>query len=223
MTVLPPVTLRESREIDNEKCLRCSKCREWKGLDQFSPNNFTRSGRQSHCKACVRAHHVERRAKQAIKNAQKRAVKKAFSKNQSVGWKPKKTAQNGLKRKRAAIKPVSEKRKGWLELYRTKRDAEDYVPAFDCRIFDNGEIEVFRTAGHRRQFQPHHVFRRIKWCHLLFRWCSPELHEWIENNTVKAKEMGLLFTVERGQLVNPSDKDPFGILEEFRELQLKYS
>lgn len=186
MTVLPPTTLRESRILNDEQCLRCSKCREWKGLDQFSPNNFTRSGRQSHCKACVREYHVERRAKQAEKNAQKRAVLRSFSQNQSVGWKPKKTAQKGLKRKRAAIRPVSEKRKAQNKRYLKLR--LEFLR--DHQMCQAPNCQNFSTEVHHINSRSGEMLLDFTQCVALCGIC----HRMVHDNPLWAKEHGLYHT-----------------------------
>lgn len=110
----------------------------------------------------------------------------------------------------------SPQKKVWDDLYRSKHQADpeiitawDLVPQRDGNPF----LVVFQTLKVR--VDRHHVFRRHKWQILLYRYVTRRLHDWIEAHSQKAREMGLLYRVEKGNLINPSPQDPFGILPEF--------
>jgi hypothetical protein len=48
---------------------RCTRCRDFKPLEEFSPNPLKKDGHQSHCRSCCRAAHSlwYERAKKDVK------------------------------------------------------------------------------------------------------------------------------------------------------------
>lgn len=227
MTTLPPYTIRESRVINGEECLRCSKCKEWLELDKFGTNKFTRSGHQSHCKECQKDGRAKSREKQRAKHAAKcaeMAVRKAFSRKQPIVRKPSKTPQKSPPRKRKAIPAMSTDKIAWNQLYKSKHEADpEVVQGYSIR-WEGGSVPVItRIHGPKGCFERHHVGRRWRWLLLWYRYVTPALHKWIEDNSQKARELGLLFDVVRGEMRNPSRYDPLESLGEFEQLKAAYS
>lgn len=185
MTVLPPFSLRESRIIDDVQCLRCSKCKDWKPLDQFGATKHRRSGRQSHCKVCKNAFMKDYQAKVRARKAKNRAemAQDAPSKSK-VKRVPKlsKTLQNGLKSKRKAINPVSDKRKSQLAEYAVIRlEFLGHHPVCQvCRIRPSEVIHHVNSRAGKML----NDFTQVKAC------CNP-CHDRIHQEPAWAKEHGL--------------------------------
>jgi hypothetical protein len=223
MTILPPITLRESRSIDGEDCLRCSKCKDWKPKTQFTPNRHRRSGYHSRCKPCKSQENLKTQAKFRARAAAKRTemaqeellkakTGKVLSKLGTPSQKPRKR-----------IPAMSEQKRKWTDLYREKCEADpEIVTGYDLKWDDHGEPVIVPVMAHKLSFDRHHTGRRHRWLILWYAYVSPVLHEWIEANSAKARELGLLFSVESGHLRNPSEHDPLQCLEEFYRLQDRY-
>lgn len=136
--------------------------------------------------------------------------------------KPPKTRQKPQKRQRKAIPRMSKSKAEWESLYWAQKASEPAeVTGYNMNLI-GGVPSIFSFTGIPAEFERHHVFRRHNWQILLYRHVTHRLHEWIESNSARAREMGLLFNVERGELRNPSQNDPFGILPEFEALKAKY-
>jgi hypothetical protein len=135
-----------------------------------------------------------------------------------------KTLQNPRKRQRKAIPAMSEDKKVWTALYRAKHEADPlFVEAMDLLTIVGGEPILIQVSGPKERFERHHIGRRWRWLLLWYRYITPALHTWIEANSKKAAELGLLFDVVRGELRNPSPHDPLDCLTEFEELKKQYT
>lgn len=150
-------------------------------------------------------------------------MEKAFTKTAVVGWKRPKALQKPKKRKRTAIKAMSREKQTWTALYRAKCNQDTLFGVVYDLGWDGDEPVVIRRVGSRVGYERHHVARRIKWAILLYRYCSPELHTWIEAHSAKARELGMLFNLEGGELRNPSPHDPFNVKPEIEELKNHYT
>lgn len=186
MTILPPFSLRESRIIDDEQCLRCSKCKTWKPQDQFSPKPFSRNGFHSHCRECLKLDRAASRLKAQAKRSQKlteMAQERSSEPKEPKIQKSAKTLQKGLKSKRRAIKPVSDKRKKQNAEYSMLK-AEFLMQNLYCEVFP----ALIATEVH------HGMGREGKWLLDTSHWhaVSRAGHEWIENNRAEAAKRGFL-------------------------------
>lgn len=117
---------------------------------------------------------------------------------------------------------MSDEKRDWNTLYRERIDRDTLYGVYYDLGEKNGEPVVVRKVGSRLGCERHHVCRRWNWAILLYRFCTPELHRFIEDNSANARAMGTLFNLERGELRNPSPHDPLEALSELRELQSKY-
>lgn len=134
-----------------------------------------------------------------------------------------KTHQKPTVRQRKAIPRMSEDKKVWDSLYKAKLQSDpEVVTGYDLWWAGPKPI-IVKVHGPKNSLQRHHVGRRWKWLILWYRYVTEELHTWIEHNSATAREMGLLFNVERGQLRNPSEHDPLNCLEEFYRLQKQFN
>jgi hypothetical protein len=135
-----------------------------------------------------------------------------------------KTLQNPRKRQRKAIPAMSEDKKMWDRLYKAKAGLDpEVVQGYNLR-WEGVDVPVItRIHGPKGVFERHHVGRRWRWLLLWYRYVTPALHTWIEANSKKARELGLLFNVVRGELRSPSYHDPLDCLTEFEELKKQYT
>ncbi len=129
-----------------------------------------------------------------------------------------KTLQKPPGRKRTPLAKVSDKRKEWNALYQSKHESDPPM------VWGWGLVagKPHGMQMYRSNLERHHPFRRLNWAILLYRYVTPEFHEWIEANGTRARRMGLIYDVERGELRNPSPHDPFEILQEFQSLKSEY-
>lgn len=221
MTVLPPIKLRETKEIDGETHMRCSKCRTWKPEDQFNANRHTRSGRQSFCKPCQKEakaksleKHKDKLEARRAANRVRMAIQRSFTKTAPTYPKPAKTLQKPNARKRKAIRRVSSKRKDWLKQYEAKKKADgEFVTAWD--LTPTGHVCVIRMFI-KDLLHPHHPLGRVACRILFYRWVTPTLHDWIHKRAAWAREQGLILPEMSGRESGPDQPDPFGILPEYR-------
>jgi hypothetical protein len=130
-----------------------------------------------------------------------------------------KTAKDAPRAKcvrKKAIPAMSMEKREWDAKYKAKhRSDPDEVLAWDGVPKADGTIFLVCFRGRKSMLERHHVFRRWGRLIMLYRYVTRRLHAWIEANSKKAREKGLLFDVVRGELRNPSKHDPFGILPEF--------
>jgi hypothetical protein len=195
---------------------RCTKCRESKPATEFYRNPQRKPGVSSKCIPCYREHakaaSAAARAKEALRKLSEAKKAKAPSKKPKASQKPRKR-----------IPAMSEQKRKWTDLYREKCEADpEIVTGYDLKWDDHGEPVIVPVRAHKLSFDRHHTGRRHRWLILWYSYVSPVLHEWIEANSAKARELGLLFSVESGHLRNPSEHDPLNCLEEFYRLQDRY-
>jgi hypothetical protein len=195
---------------------RCSKCRESKPATEFYRNPQRKPGVSSKCILCYREHakaaSAARRAKEALRKLSESKKVKSLSKKPKASQKPRKR-----------IPAMSEQKRKWTDLYREKCEADPEVVQGYAIRWEGGDVPTInRIHGPKHCFERHHVGRRHRWLILWYVYVTPELHQWIEANSAKARELGLLFSVESGHMRNPSKYDPLNCLEEFYRLQDKY-
>lgn len=56
-----PQVKKEIKVINGIQKLRCSKCKYWYTLDEFSKNKMTSTGKASYCKYCQKSHYDDKR------------------------------------------------------------------------------------------------------------------------------------------------------------------
>lgn len=128
-----------------------------------------------------------------------------------------KTRQRGPVSKRKAIRPVSDKKEAWNRKYNAKKRAEvGYVTGWGLGR-DRGIPFLVRTQDTKSWFEPHHPLGRIG-CRILFYvWVTPELHQYIHQYPDIAREKGWILPEMSGRTSDEAQRDPFEILEEYRE------
>jgi hypothetical protein len=192
---------------------RCTKCRETKPATEFYRNPSRKPGVSSKCIPCAREHakaaSAAARAKEALKKlSEAKKVKSSVNKP--------KTSQ---KPRKCKLRPRSREKARWEQLYRLKCGSDTHFGMiYRLDLTEKWNPRIIAYKGGRAGCERHHPFRRIKWCILLYRYITPELHTWLESNATRARHIGLLFDVERGELRSPSKWDPFEILDEFKKV-----
>jgi hypothetical protein len=189
MTVLPPCTPRETRTIDGSDCLRCSKCKNWKPMDQFGPRSSRLSGRQSHCKPCqnqtiaeCRKRAAERKAKKRTEMAQERLLNKQTGKDTP---RHPKAFQKPQKRQRKPIRKVSVKRSSQNRRY------------LKLRMEFLAEHPTCQACKHNPSAEVHHINSRHGEMLLDFTQCAALCgicHRMVHDNPLWSKEHGLYHT-----------------------------
>jgi hypothetical protein len=220
---------------------RCTHCREQKPRTEFYGNPGKPAGRSSWCKPCARE--SSKVKSQARRDAWREKTKDWPKAKRGRPRKPRTAVLEPVipkvlyhkpkprpeprkppkKRRVHRIRAMSQEKREWMDLYRIKCENDTLFGVVYDLGWDGDKLVVLRKIGSRAGYQRHHVARRIKWAILLYRYCSPELHSWIENNSAKARELGMLFNLECGELRNPSPHDPFNVKQEIEELKFKYS
>lgn len=198
-----------------------------------------RSGRSSWCRKCHASHvntkRMERREEWEAagltrygkqRKPRKRSQKALeHSKAQSPSATPKalqKPRKRPKKPRRTRIRAMSREKQTWTTLYHAKCNQDTLFGAVYDLGWDGDKPVVLRRVGSRMGYERHHPCRRWNWAILLYRYCSPELHLWIEAHSAKARELGMLFNLEGGELRNPSKHDPFNVKPEIEELKNHY-
>lgn len=197
---------------------RCTSCRERKPQDQFYGSH------RAKCKQCLLDASHERRVKKRTRKPLQRVLQPSSTQDTHKPSKaPKKRAVGQRKpARRTRIRAVSEKKQERNDLYRLKYEKDTLFGVVYDLGWDGDRPVVLRKLGSRAGYERHHVCRRWNWAILIYRYCSPELHSWIEAHSAKARELGMLFNLECGELRNPSPHDPFSVLPQIQELRNKY-
>lgn len=120
-----------------------------------------------------------------------------------------KTRQRGPVRKRKAIKPVSDKRKGWNALYKAKQ-ASDGSSVMAWGI--NGYTALIPTILTER----HHPLGRVGCRITFYRHVTHDFHRWLHDNAAQARELGFILPEMSGRESGADQPDPFGILPGYR-------
>lgn len=215
----------------------CTRCREDLPLENFPNCGWPyQHKKQSHCRSCQ----AQNKRASFLKSQQKRFKKKQEASQKREEWKKRtqKAVETGLlcrtdkdtksqtkprqKPRKRQIRPISQSRGRWLALYKAKHESDPEIVTGYGILLHNDDPTIFPIRDNKVKFERHHCGRRYRWLHLWYAYVTPALHHWIEHNSHKARELGLLFTVQVGHLVNPSPHDPLNALAEFKELQDKY-
>lgn len=180
-----------------------TKCTHSWEFSHQTPNGEDRVLKYYVCRLCP---------KTSRRNVKKPRFTASLRRKPSVVPKLSKTLQKGLKSKRRAIKPVSDKRKNWLKQYEAKKKAEPSM----VWGYDVIGTKVIRVQMFRSNLEAHHPLARIGCRILFYAWVSPMLHEVIHDNPKWAREKGFLLPEYDGRESGPDQKDPLNILPEYR-------
>jgi hypothetical protein len=135
--------------------------------------------------------------------------------------KPLRTPQNAKKRptRKARLKPVSDQKRDWNVLYRERIDRDTLFGVYFDLGEKDGEPVVVRKIGSRLGCERHHPAARNKYHILLYRFCTPKLHEHIHGLARWARQVGLLLPEFEGRESKDNQPDPLLALPELEEIK----